>query len=212
MWNHRICIASFFLVNVLFWSCTSTPPSEEPAPEPNKTFSNSLKIKNKLSAEDIKKIQFYLSNSFILERKFTQFDKNATGTLYTYNNTHVEQIVFKAKTPVVAREVFPNSMHIGLGDEGHLVFAGKGGSDYTLIFEQTTAKQTLQNRTALNELGYGNNTDEIYSKGIIEYNGVIYYLFVPGDKLPTLMLREVATQKNNLEKTQIQGEKIDGSD
>lgn len=106
---------------------------------PRIPFTQDVREKEKLSDEEIRKIQFYTSHDIVLQRgERGEKEKEITeGTLTTKDEKSVENVVIKAGTPgIVERVIDDNRVAIRFeeGEEKYLVFGdpAKQGR-YTLL-------------------------------------------------------------------------------
>ncbi len=120
----------FFILSaiILFSSCAPRIP-----------FSQEVREHEKLTDEEMKKIQFYVSHDIILQRgeKGGREKEIAEGKLTTIDEKSVEQVIIKAGTPgIVERVIDGNRIAVRFeqGEEKYLVFGDptKQGR-YTLL-------------------------------------------------------------------------------
>ncbi|HMT27747.1 MAG TPA: hypothetical protein PKD91_00570 [Bacteroidia bacterium] len=121
-----------WLLAVLPFFMMSCSPSLVP-------FTQQLREQNKLNSEELKSIQFYTSNTFVL-RRGENLDKKETekGELTVLKDAVVEEIVIKAKTPCVIKEVVDGNrvtVSFNQGGNNYLVFGSINNHDgyYTLM-------------------------------------------------------------------------------
>jgi hypothetical protein len=101
-------------------------------------FTQQIREQYKLTPEEMKGIQFYISNTFVLRRGEDNFEKGTTkGELQVMKDRYVEEVVIKAGTPCVIREVLDgNRVTISFeeGNSKYLVFGSIRNQDgyYTL--------------------------------------------------------------------------------
>jgi hypothetical protein len=117
------------VVMLLFASCSSSLVP----------FTQQLRDQLKLNPEELKSIQFYFSNTFVL-RRGENVDKKETsgGELKVLSDSKVEEIIIKAGTPCVIKDVVDgNKVTISFEDNGnkYLVFGSINNQDgyYTLM-------------------------------------------------------------------------------
>lgn len=106
---------------------------------PRIPFTQEVREKEKLSEEEMKKIQFFASHDIVLQRgeKEEKEKEISEGTLMTKDGKSVEQVIIKAGTPgIVDRVLDANRVAIRFeeGEEKYLVFGdpNKQGR-YTLL-------------------------------------------------------------------------------
>jgi hypothetical protein len=101
-------------------------------------FTQQLREQYKLNVEELKSIQFYTSNTLILRRAETESKKETSGGELTISKDRVlEEIVIKAGTPCVIRDVVDGSRVTVTFEDGgnkYLVFGSLRNRDgyYTL--------------------------------------------------------------------------------
>jgi hypothetical protein len=116
---------------ILFIFLTSCGPTLAP-------FTQQIREQYKLTPEEMKGIQFYISNTFVLRRGEDNIEKETTkGELQVMKDRYVEEVVIKAGTPCVIRDVMDgNRVTISFedGNSKYLVFGSIRNSDgyYTL--------------------------------------------------------------------------------
>lgn len=105
-------------------------------------FTNDLKTQNDWEEQDLKQIQFYLSNSITLHR---QLSNSATeivsGKIKTVDGKQVEEIIIKKGTPGIMTEM-PDRKRMAISfeiDDSHYLTFGsyqnKGGRYYLMLRE-----------------------------------------------------------------------------
>jgi hypothetical protein len=103
---------------------------------PKIPFTQSVREKHNLTAEELRRIQFYLSDPVILRRGNSQSEKaTEEGALVIKSGKNIEQVSFKANTPGTVSEVVSNSaMKISFedGPEKMLVFSSDKNGYYAL--------------------------------------------------------------------------------
>jgi len=110
---------------------TSCSPSLVP-------FTQQLRQQYKLQPDELESIQFYFSNTFVLRRGENNDKKDTNhGELTVLNDSKIEEIVIKAGTPCVIREVVDGTqVMVGFEENGnkYLVFGSINNQDgyYTL--------------------------------------------------------------------------------
>jgi hypothetical protein len=135
-------IVSMFLL-------TSCAPSLVP-------FTQQLREQNNITPEELKSIQFYFSNDFVLRRgENTATNDTKKGELTVLKDSKVEEIIIKAGTPCVVKQVVDgNRVTVGFEDKGnkYLVFGSVNNRDgyYTLM--------ALEWKNGLGEVNYGEQT------------------------------------------------------
>lgn len=105
-------------------------------------FTNELKTQNEWKEQDLKQIQFYLSNAITLHR---QLSNSATaivsGKIKTVDGKQVEEIIIKKGTPGVLTKMPDNkrmAISFEIDDSYYLTFGSyknKGGRYYLMLRE-----------------------------------------------------------------------------
>lgn len=119
-------------------------------------FTQQIREQYKLTPEEMMGIQFYISNTFVLRRGEDNLEKETSkGELQVVKDRYVEEIVIKAGTPCVIREVIDgNRVTISFeeGDTRYLVFGSIRNNDgyYTL--------QAMEWIKGKGKLNYGEKT------------------------------------------------------
>jgi len=135
------------ILPLLFISCS---PKRIP-------FTQQLKEKYQLQPEELQSIQFYLSNDLKLSRLDHKVKKNTeNGELIVLKDEVAQEIIFKAGTPCVIREVID-------GDKVKVSFE-KDGNKY-LVFGSIRNKDgfyTLQAADWKNDKGKVNYGEKMY--------------------------------------------------
>jgi len=103
-------------------------------------FTKKLKTENNWSENDLKKIQFYLSNTIVLHRQFGNSEtKIESGVIKTVDGKQVEEIVIRKGTPgVVVQKIGEKKMTVSfeIADDYFLTFGAyqnKGGRYYLML-------------------------------------------------------------------------------
>ncbi len=167
----------FLVMIVLMTSCSSSLVP----------FTQQLRDKHKLKPEELKSIQFYFSNTFVLRRGENTNKKETTnGELTVVNDSKVEEIIIKAKTPCVIKEIIDgNRVTISFEDNGnnYLVFGSVSNRDgyYTLM--------ALEWKGGKGEINYGEQT----------------YFSSPGSKDVFLALKVKSLEKFKVEQKVAKG-------
>src|SRR4030095_14248112 len=118
------------LILVLFM--TSCAPKLVP-------FTQQLRQQLKLQPEELRSIQFYFSNDFVLRRGENNDTKETNhGELTVMNDAKIEEIIIKAGTPCVVRDIVDgNQVTVSFEEDGnkYLVFGSIHNHDgyYTLM-------------------------------------------------------------------------------
>lgn len=110
-----LSFAPLALLVVVLGSCSSLRP-----------FTNNLKTTYNWQADELKKIQYYLSDDILLQRKLKNDNTEiVSGKVKTVNGEKIEEVVFKKGTPgVLVFSPVDNRMGIAFedGDGRYLMF------------------------------------------------------------------------------------------
>ncbi len=102
-------------------------------------FTQQMRQQLQLQPEELKSIQFYFSNTVVLRRGESNDKKETTnGELTVLNDSKIEEIIIKAGTPCVIKEIVDgNKVTISFEENGnkYLVFGSINNRDgyYTLM-------------------------------------------------------------------------------
>lgn len=154
-------------------------------------FTSSLIESNNWEEEDLKKIQFYLSQDVVLQREIRKNSSEIVmGEIVMNGGREVDQITFKAGTPGVL---------VQRAREEKLAISFESGDDQRfLIFTPHPKKNGTFVLSARNwEKGSGQ----------INYGGNYYYT-IPGSGLASLMVDLKASQTNSVKSRQASGRTV----
>lgn len=153
-------------------------------------FTQQIRDQYKLSVEELKSIQFYTSNTFVLRRGEDNLEKETgTGELKVVKDRHVEEIVIKAGTPCVIKDVVD-------GNRVTVSFE-EGGSRY-LVFGSIRNQDGYYTLQAL---------DWVKGKGKVNYGEKTYYSS-EGSKDIFLTFKLKNLEKYKSEQKVLKGKKI----
>lgn len=173
-------VVQVVVVGMIFTSCAST----------RVPFTQQLRDEYKLNVEELKSIQFYTSNHLVLRRAEMDSKKETSGGELTVSKDKMmEEIVIKAGTPCVIRDVVD-------------------GNRVTISFEQGSTKYLV----------FGNirNSDGYYTlqaldwdkgKGRVNYGEQIY-LTSDGSRDIFLVLKMKSLEQFKLDQKVIKGQTI----
>ena len=119
-------------------------------------FTQQVRDQYHLQPEELKSIQFYFSNSFVLRRGENNDTKETrNGELTVMNDSKIEEVIIKAGTPCVINSVVDgNKVKVSFEDDfnKHLVFGSLNNTDgyYTLM--------ALDWKNGKGKVNYGENT------------------------------------------------------
>jgi hypothetical protein len=153
-------------------------------------FTQQLREQHNLKPEELKSIQFYLSNDLVLSRGDQKLKKETNdGELTVLKDAMVEEFIFKAGTPCVIQEVV----------DGNRVMVSfeKGGNKF-LVFG------SLKNRDGYYTL---QAFDWSKDKGKVNYGEKIY-LTSKGSRDVFLVLKMKSLEKFKLDQKVVKGQEI----
>jgi hypothetical protein len=114
-----------------------------------------------LSSSDISRLQLYISDGILLEKRIMKIDKNIDSSsfgLKKVEDYYVKQIYFKSETPCIAVNTAPDKLAVAFEwPGGRLNFRAvshNGPSIYEYQPDKKFARDTLENRPA--SAGFGN--------------------------------------------------------
>ena len=153
-------------------------------------FTQQLRDQYKLNVEELKSIQFYTSNTLILRRAENEDKKETTGGELTISKDRkLEEIVIKAGTPCVIRDVV---------DGGRVSVTFEDGANKYLIFG------SIRNRDGYYTLqAFDWNKD----RGKVNY-GEQLYITSEGSRDIFLVLKMKSLEKLKLDQKVVKGKTI----
>jgi len=88
-------------------------------------FTQNLRDQYRLEGDDLKKLQYFVSDDVTLQRDFRREEGEVSKThkLVVKEGGHVEEVFIAAGTPGIATEVGPTSLAVSFEPGGSLVFA-----------------------------------------------------------------------------------------
>ena len=153
----------------------------------------------KLSDQDIKKLQLYVSDGLLLEQENTRVDKDidSTHSLKTTEDNYVKQIYFKKKTPCIALDVKADKLEVAFEPESRLTFELKS-SHY--VFTPEHKSKEGKNVRRLPQSGYA----EWNVIGTEQYRDSSYNLLVRQDA-PYLLADQKGLKKLVVDRRAVKG-------
>lgn len=158
---------------------------------PKIPFTQSVREKYKLTDEDLKHIQFYLSDAVVLKRgeELGREKQNENGTLVIKSGKNIEQVVFKRNTACVLNTVTDNNkFSVSFEDAANkfLVFGSQGDPDgyYSL--------KALEWNGGKGKINYGDQT----------------YYSNQGSQKTFLMFKMQSLRKINVDEKVVKGKKV----
>jgi len=116
---------------IIFSSCKTYAP-----------FTKKLKTDNNWQEEDLKKIQFYLSNTIVLHRQLGQSEtKIESGVIKMVDGKEVEEVIIKKGTPGIVTNIADQkrmAVSFEIDDGYYLTFGSyqnRGGRYYLMLKE-----------------------------------------------------------------------------
>lgn len=154
-------------------------------------FTQKLYEENKWSSEELKQIQFYLSNAVVLRRQYTDGDaKIQDGKIRVKNDREIEEIVIPKGTPGILTYM-PRENRFAVSFE-------EGKSNRTLVFGPDSRGG---NRYVLKVAKWDNN------RGIINYDDKNYFVY-RSDALANLLVDLKKVRKTSVKTRVAKGNEI----
>jgi hypothetical protein len=159
---------------------------------PKIPFTQSLRDQYKLSPEELKHIQFYLSDPVVLRRGTTSESQKSTedGTLIVKSGKDLEQVVFKANTAGAIEEVV---------DDKKFTVAFEEGNEKFLVFGSNSDRNGYYRLQALQ---WQNN-----GKGKINYGGQTYFSNSGSDQ-SYLLFKMKSLRNLKIQEKVVKGKKV----
>lgn len=156
----KIVFAAFIMMNV--WSCS---PSLTP-------FTQKIYDQNNWSEQDLKKIQFYLSDDIVLYRDVTEGSSNIeSGTVRIKQGRKIQEVIIREGTPGVLLfspkdDRFAISFEDG-NDERFLMFGPnpKASNRYVLLAKEWKRKK---GKVTYEGINYFTNAESAYAALMID--------------------------------------------
>jgi hypothetical protein len=168
------------ILALMFTSCVSTR-----AP-----FTQQLRDRYGISPEELKSIQFYISNDLVLTRGDREQKKETSdGELKLLKDEVVERIVIKAGTPCVIKEVV---------DGNRVTVSFETGSTRYLVFGSFKNKDGYYTLQAL---------DWVKDRGKVNY-GEKMYMTSPGSRDIFLVLKVKSLDKFRVDEKVVKGQTV----
>ncbi|CAN5552101.1 hypothetical protein BH11BAC2_BH11BAC2_21570 [soil metagenome] len=158
---------------------------------PKIPFTQSIREQYKLTAEDMKGIQFYLSDPVALRRGASSENQKATeeGTLIVKSGKSYEEVNFKANTPGVVEQIV---------DVNKITVAFEDGKEKYLVFGSGNDRNGYYRLQAIGWEG---------GKGKINYGGQTYFSNVGSDA--TILFFKMKSLKDiKVDSKTVKGKKI----
>jgi hypothetical protein len=156
---------------------------------PKIPFTQSIREKHNLTAEELRRIQFYLSDPVVLRRGNSQSAKGTDeGALVIKSEKNIDQVSFKANTPGTVNEVASNSA---------LKISFEDGPEKLLVF--STDKNGFYSLKAMNW--------EKEGRGTINYGGQTYTA-APGSSNAILLFKMKSLKDVEVNDKVVKGKRI----
>ena len=156
---------------------------------PKIPFTQTIRDQNSLTAEELQRIQFYLSDPVILRRGNSQSQKaTEEGALVIKSGKNIEQVSFKSNTPGTVSEVVSNAalkMSFEEGPEKVLVFSADKNGYYSL-------KALTWDKDGRGTINYGGQT----------------YTAAPGSSNAVLLFKMKSLKKVKVKENVVKGKKL----
>lgn len=158
---------------------------------PKIPFTQRVREQYNLSGDELKRIQFYISDPLVLQRG-TNENAKATeeGTLVIKSGSNVEQVYFKRNTPGAVSSVV---------DAQKMTVSFEDGAEKYLVFGSENDRSGYYRVQAVNWDKSG--------KGKINYGGQTYYA-APGSQDAILMFKMKSLRKLRVDQKVVKGKKI----
>ena len=157
-----------------------------------------------LSSSDIPRLQLYLSDGIVLEKRITTIDKNIDSTSYSLKKVedyYVKQIHFDRGTPCVATSASVDKLAIAFEQTGgELSFIAASGSDATFVYRPDikSAPDTQDNRPA------SGGFQDWKKSGDENYADTTFSALVQGD-LPCVLVDKTGLKNFTVEARKVKG-------
>ena len=167
-------------LSTIFISCSPKIP-----------FTQSIRDQYKLSPQEIKHIQFYLSDPIVLKRGESKENQKTTddGTLVVKSGKDLEQIVFKRNIPGAVSEIV---------DSEKMTIAFEDGNEKYLVFGSNGDRNGYYSLQALQWKG---------ERGKINYGGQTYFSN-PGSNQAILLFKMKSLRNVKVEEKVVKGKKV----
>jgi len=149
-----------------------------------------------LTDEEVRQLQFYISDEVMLEREIVDVDKRVSKEhrLKKIEDKLVDQIVFRPYTPGVALELMPNMLSVAFEEQGYLKFKSEGEPEEYFYFKSDRYGDTIKEKVLNYCSWFQLIEDEIFSNGLVTYNVNEYWVFFPETR-PHLLVDEESLEK-----------------
>lgn len=157
---------------------------------PKIPFTQAIREQNKLTPEELKRIQFYISGPVVL-RKGSATEKEKTtdeGKLIIKSGKSIDQVMFKAKTKGTVDQVV---------DINNLKVAFEDGAEKSLVFSSKTDRNGYYRLIMLNDNG----------KYKVNYGGESYNV-VNGSEQSILLFKMKSLKELKVNEKVVKGRKV----
>ncbi|NQY66849.1 MAG: hypothetical protein HRT72_03895 [Flavobacteriales bacterium] len=164
-------------------------------------FTSELRKTVELKGIDLKKIQYYTSETIELKRVMTSKEtKTSDGDIVMEEGRQVEMIVIEKGTMGTCENSTSNSLNIRfeLGEGNTLTFRSRGGLGYYELFTEDPKNKT---ETDANNLYWANNYGKV-NYGTKEFATTSTYA------RPKLMIKKKDSKKTQIKKRKASGMKV----
>jgi len=181
-----IKIFLFFILACLLASCTRVYVP----------YTLQLQEEYNLTDEEVKQLQFYVSDKVMLEREIVDVDKRVSKKhrLKKIEDKLVDQIVFRPFTPGVALELMPYMLRVAFEEDGYLTFKSEGEPEDYFYFKSDRYGDSIKEKVLSYCSWFSLIEDEIFSNGLVTYNINEYWVFFPETR-PHLLVDEESLEK-----------------
>ncbi len=159
-------------------------------------FTLQLRNEYKLTDQEIKELQFYISDQVLLEREIVDVDKKISKEhiLKKIEDKILDQVIFRSFTPGVAVDVLPYALQVAFEQEGYLTFETDGELEDPYYFKSDRYGDDVKLKIFEHCWWFKHYKDEIYSNGLVDYNGNEYWVYHPESR-PHLLVDEESLEK-----------------
>lgn len=159
-------------------------------------FTLELRNEYQLTDQEVRELQFYVSDRVILEREIVDIDKRVSKEhiLKKIEDKILDQVVFRSFTPGVAVDVLPYALQVAFEQQGYLTFETDGELEDPYYFKSDRYGEEVKLKIFDHCWWFKHYEDEIYSNGLVDYNGHEYWVYHPENR-PHLLVDEESLEK-----------------
>lgn len=173
---------------------------------PKRPFTQSLIKEYDLTPDEIKRLQFYVSNGLLLERESMNIDKDINDEKHSLNKVedkYIKQIYFRRKTPCIVNSVGSTKMDIAFEEDDQLLFKVAEGEDSKDIFYYAPDTKIWPPEKGTRSSGAGYR---FWKKaGTEKYADSTFTVYVRLSHYPYLLVDEKSLKKIIVDKRRVKG-------